>query len=67
MDLLSITKICKVHMHMKMDIFCYLSSQKMLNNMNSKGLEGQKWKKWILKKNVGRCYDSMTSSTTSTK
>jgi hypothetical protein len=42
MDLLNMTKICKVHMHMKMDIFCYLSSQKMLNNMNSKGLEGQK-------------------------
>jgi hypothetical protein len=41
-------------MHMKMDFFCYLSSQKMLNNLNSKGLEGQKWKKDEFEgKNVG--------------
>jgi hypothetical protein len=45
MDLFEITKNCKVHMHMKMDLFCYVSSQKKFSNMNNKGLEGQKYKR----------------------
>jgi hypothetical protein len=32
-------------MHMKMDLFCYVSSQKKFSNMNNKGLEGQKYKR----------------------
>jgi len=56
MDLFIITKICKVHMHMKMDLFCYLSSQKMFNNMNSKGLEGQKCKRISFGK---KCWKSL--------
>jgi hypothetical protein len=45
MDLFKIMKICKVHMHIKMDPVCYLSLERMFSSMNSKGLQGQKYKR----------------------